>query len=322
MGPLEAPAWLLFDFVIRPVICGFCLWVPLAVSETFARIKSARLLQITDEEYDAMIFEGPDSIEQAYNRRYWTVLSVLLVAVIMPLYATNNVLISVRRFPAPLSWANANLFYFFIFWFPFNVILVYMVLMLVSKELVTILSLRRLFQEQELVLYSLHPDKSGGMRPLSDYVMTFNYLIATLGLALSVLIWSSYTAGTLSINYGLWLMILVYFVVSPLCFFAPLGTAHAAMKHIKEKRLLDIANQLQETYALAHKSLLMDNAEEFKAELKKIKQLRIMYELKEGSPEWPFDIGTVRKFGATMVPLMSTLLSIGLDLAARALGLW
>src|SRR5260370_39706725 len=79
-----------------------------------------------------------------------------------------------------------------------------------------------------------------------------------------------------------------YALLSPLVFFVPLSTAHDSMLKAKEREILIISKQFEETYKIV-KNTLSSQSSEIKEALDKIEQLKRIHGISQSLPVWPFN---------------------------------
>jgi hypothetical protein len=290
----------LISVFIPPAIMGFYCWINIATGRLFDGLVRDNILEAGDQKLRNIVLGGKGSIQEAYNRSGWVIVAVLIVVF--------TVVLSVARpvFRQAVGDIGENIWLFNAVMLPFLALLVYILAMIVVKEVTTILSLGRLFSQASLNLRPLHPDGCGGLRRLRNYAVTVNYLIALAGFDLCLLGYSSFQAGHLATDYLLQLFILGYLVLAPYFFFATLGTAHQAMKATKENFLRNISEQFQGVYAEAQKQLSSKQGK-LSGSLSKITQLQTLHKLTQSFPVWPYDVRSIQRFVITALsPLLWT----------------
>jgi hypothetical protein len=294
------PGSVLYEMIVTPVVVGYYLWTAVTPPAVIRRIRDARILNVADSEFDRLTQgDGQDSIKAWFNRWYW--LAAVLV-ILMPLSGSTlvgHLQASLGRAPMPRTWAQYNSTYFILFKYIPWVFEWYMTMMLIAREIVAIRAFRQLFRDRELNLYPLHPDGCGGLRPLSEYALSFTYLIATIGLGISLLVYGGVVEGTLGNNYPVLIAAAAYFVLAPTFFFAPLGTAHTAMKKAKNQLLMQISEQFVKDFESVYDAV-GGSAEALEDNVKKIEHLQKIYDMTKQFPVWPFDLGTLRTFSVTI----------------------
>ncbi|HKJ39855.1 MAG TPA: hypothetical protein VJ972_13840 [Anaerolineales bacterium] len=165
----------------------------------------------------------------------------------------------------------------------------------------------------------MHPDQAGGLFPLGQYALRSTYVIALAGVVAALAEYSLYTRGLLFTFHYFHIVILLYVIVAPLAFFAPLGTARNAMLNAKNQLLLKISKQFNEDFSEAYKEL-EGSADALKSTIDKVEQLQRIQALTVSFPVWPFDVATLRRFSFTVSsPFLTIGFSILTDIIKDAL---
>ncbi len=155
----------------------------------------------------------------------------------------------------------------------------------------------------------LHPDRCGGLRSLSDYSLKTAYLAAVLSVMVGLIELQIIMSGRTPPLY-VHLTIPLTVILSFICFFGPLLTAHKGMRQAKDSLLQDIAKQFSLEYDEIHASLL-GNAEALSNGTEKIKSLREFYSLTDSFPVWPFDTRNSQRFIVSILgPLIPTIYTV------------
>ena len=182
--------------------------------------------------------------------------------------------------------------------------------MLILNLINNIQIFHRILKEKKLSVNPLHPDRAGGLRPLSDYSLKTAYLISILGVWTGVVAYQIVTQGSKQDYWYLGLMVLLYVILSVTCFFGPLLTAHTGMEKAKEELLHEIARQFESDYSQIRSGLIED-AETLKKRTEKIRELRAVYTMTDEFPVWPFNVQTFRRYLLTVpAPLLAPLLGL------------
>jgi hypothetical protein len=170
----------------------------------------------------------------------------------------------------------------------------------------------------------LHPDRSGGLRPVGHLGLRNQYLISILSINI-ILLFSLVRIllpstplrliPTFNILFGVG-MILAYVILSLVLFLGPLLPFRRAMLQNKEELLREVAQRIRvELHRIRKKlpsELITKEDEELVERLRKIAS--VIAEL----PVWPFDIGTVVRFlSAYMVPILAALGSVGIQTVVK-----
>jgi len=294
----------LVSLLIAPGIMGFYCWINVTTGHLFDGLVKDKIIEANSERLHDMVLDAKRSIEEAYNRRIWIILSILVIVLC--------VLFSIVRpgFREAAGTIGSDIMLFHAVMLPFLALQVYTNSMIAAKEITTIRSLGKLFGNTSINVRPLHPDRCGGLRRLRDFAIIVTYLIALGGLALCLLIYLSFQAGHLATDYYLYFLFAIYLILAPYCFFATLGTAHQAMKAAKESFLRNISEQFQSTYVEIQKQLTSEHGE-IRESLGKIEQLQTLHKLTRSFPVWPFDAESIRRFSiTTAAPLLSIIVPV------------
>jgi hypothetical protein len=193
-----------------------------------------------------------------------------------------------------------------------------MICQIVGREIVTIWGLWQVFRRFEISPHPLHPDRCGGLRAINDYAVGFTYVIATAGIGVGLMVYSTVRRES-SLSPDMALLTAIYVIVALLCFFLPPWTAHAAMDRAKRKLLSDISRQFQYDYAQAT-ARLGSEADELQIRVDKVKNLHALYEMTDAFPVWPFDTATLRRFLVTITaPLIPAIVELAIVIGSALL---
>lgn len=281
--------------VINPVIFGYYLWSFQATSKVIQNLKASKVLEIVESEIEPIILT-------LYHQKWRSLLAL-----------ASGVGFSTFVFAAQThlekSWGGSG-------YLPnlsisiATLVVVYTGSMLILNLINNIQIFYKIFRDKELNVNPLHPDRSGGLRSLSDYSLKTAYLISILGVWTGIVGYQIVTQGSKQDYWYLGLMVLLYIVLSITCFFGPLLTAHRGMENAKEELLHKIAQQFALDYSQIHSGLTED-AETLKKRTEKIRELRAVYTMTDEFPVWPFNVQTFRRYLLTVpAPLLAPLLGL------------
>ena len=192
-----------------------------------------------------------------------------------------------------------------------------------GMQLVIVLTaLRTLFRDRErfeVRLTRFHPDRCGGLHPISRFLLRLNVALAVLGLMVALMLTAYVQRHGLIAAFwqvGPPLALISYALLAPFLFFYPLIPAHAAMSKEKEAVLTRIAQTLQATTLRLESRL--DGTDDIKSEIERIEALEKLHARAQAMPVWPFDVRTLTKFAATIIAPLA--IPVGPTLLLRALG--
>ncbi|MBW4695527.1 MAG: hypothetical protein KME27_27575 [Lyngbya sp. HA4199-MV5] len=288
--------------VINPVIFGYYLWSFQATGKVIQNLKDSKVVEIAESDI------GQTILTLYYQK--WRALLALASGV-----GFSSFVFSAQTH-LEKSWGGSG-------FLPnlsisiATLVIVYVGSMLILNLINNIQIFHKIFKEKTLNVNPLHPDRSGGLRSLSDYSLKTAYLISILGVWTGIVGYQIITQGSKQDYWYLGLMVLLYIVLSVTCFFGPLLTAHQGMERAKEVLLHEIAKQFESDYSQIHGGLKED-AETLKKRTEKIRELRAVYTMTDEFPVWPFNVQTFRRYLLTVpAPLLAPLLG----LLQKALGL-
>ncbi|MBU7031820.1 MAG: hypothetical protein HXS53_04775 [Theionarchaea archaeon] len=171
--------------------------------------------------------------------------------------------------------------------------------------------IKKLFSEFETSIKPFHPDKLGGLKPITQIVMNINLLVFTAGISF-VIVYYSYLRDLIP---NIWMIFAGYTVISLFLFFYPLIGARKSMKANKEKFLNLFCNPLSREYELIFQEF-SDGIDDFdthldEKNLAKVSALRDFYDRADQMPVWPFDRDTILAFSSrVLLPVALILLNM------------
>jgi hypothetical protein len=301
-------AYVVYLYVIFPVIIGAYVWISLAAAELFSDLRQSQVIVASDEELDRFVKGRSGSLQALYNHPGWSIASLSVVIALAVYYA----LIYTKGWPfmAVLLRASKVLALYVPGW--------YAICQILARQAVTIWGLRQVFYHFEVTPHPLHPDRCGGLRAINNYAVGFTYIIAAAGVGVGLMAYVTvHRTGVLAPDTAIWLG--VYVVLALFSFFLPPWTAHAAMAEAKRKLLMDISQQFQQAYTKTTASLEGETGE-LKEHVERIESLHSLYELTDSFTVWPFDTVTLRRFAVTVtVPLVPLLTELAIDVGGALL---
>ncbi len=169
------------------------------------------------------------------------------------------------------------------------------------------LLLRDIVKRSDLRMLPLHPDKSGGLRPVGRLGLRNQYLLSIFGLNIVILVAVSFHfLQVSSALYGLIAAaIIAYLILGPAVFAAPLLPFRSKMLATKTELMGEVAQRLRVELQRIRRQLKSGPISKEDEEL--IDRLRKIGSVIDELPVWPFDAGTLRKFfAAYVIPVVSS----------------
>ena len=185
--------------------------------------------------------------------------------------------------------------------------------------------LRALLKCSNIRVIPFHPDGSGGLRPVGAIGLNNQYLLSIYGLNLISFV---IVKQSLNVPGGLRVLMItaavMYAVVGPVVFVAPLIQFRAGMMRAKTELMNEVAQRIRMELERIRIKLRKDDITKSDEEL--IDRLRKIGAVIKDLPVWPFDVPTVRKFlTAYLAPFVTVgvpfLIKQGFDYLSKRLGL-
>jgi hypothetical protein len=260
----------------------------------------------------------PDQFQQTWERRFRSanrranILGVIAAVVASAMSASATLggarntgpggpTIQWQTFGAPSGLPNAAGWMFFLlqegpFWF--------LLTTHVFRELYVGRLLTAFVQAAPLKVEPLHPDRAGGLHPVTRLALHYQIVIATLGLNIGPLL---VTAKHLGRGTGpeVAASLILYLVLTPLAFLRPLLPFRSSMIAAKRQVLARISSSFSHHLDGAITDLDARGSGD-SGHVEAVQKLRSLHDAVRAFPEWPFDIGTMKRFTGILVsPLYS-----------------
>jgi hypothetical protein len=225
-GITEAGFDFIYDLFLVPLVYGYYIWVSTRPPYIFLKLQEDGISFSNKEEYDGFVtfhVNNRINIKYIYISSFITSFglacsTILLTASGTTVWGAPGANFMVLCFlKVPITWA--------IPW--------YMVCVIFLKETMTVWTFRKLLKSGKLNIDMFHKDKCGGLKPISDYLLTFVYLIVVCGFGLGYLISRSIKFGYFNQDIFIRLTSLVYLGLTYFYFYFPLHPVHKAMKKLE-----------------------------------------------------------------------------------------
>lgn len=187
----------------------------------------------------------------------------------------------------------------------------FIIAVMVWKLLQMAVYIRGLFGEFETDIKPFHPDKCGGLKPITQIVVNINLFVFAAGLSL-VIIYYSYLRALIP---NIWILFTGYIVISLFLFFYPLLGARDSMRTNKKRFLEYFSEPLNREYELIFNEFRdgIDDYDEHLDEkhLNKVRTLRDFYDRAMKMPIWPFDRDTILTFSSrVLLPVLLVVINM------------
>ncbi|MBU7048077.1 MAG: hypothetical protein HXS54_16710 [Theionarchaea archaeon] len=181
----------------------------------------------------------------------------------------------------------------------------FIIAVMIWKLLQIAIYIKRLFDEFETDIKPFHPDKCGGLKPITQIVVNINLFVFAAGIGF-VIIYYSYLRALIP---HIWVLFAGYIAVSIFLFFYPLIGARDSMRTNKERFLELFSAPLNHEYELIFQEF-RDGIDDYdqhldERHLSKVLTLRDFYDQAVKMPVWPFDRDTILAFlSRILLPLL------------------
>lgn len=325
-------------WVAVPALMGFYPWIIRASGSLYEELRQAGVLKTGSQTLRMVIKTGDRSVEKVTCHPAWTYAAIIVTVLV-------NTVIMIQGYqtvwPATPE-IGRDIWVLYAVALPANLVVWYALTIIIGRYIATILGLSVTFgrevlasKDHPIVLRPWHPDGAGGLGDISNYALRVSWFIAIAGLSFLLFTYISFESRSLGGGESGWsglatalttdsvllAGIVVYVVLSPTVFFLTLGAAHGAMADAKRNQLGLLSDRLDIEYEHVHKKLALPGVRSA-ASMGNIRRLTEMYHLTQSFPVWPFDIGTIRRFGAAVIaPFVSIGAPFGLAQLLVAIGI-
>lgn len=307
--------WWVYQIIGVPATLYFFFWMPDGIYDVFNGLRNNKVIinENLRTRSEKKYYEFINEYSQILSSKFWVLIAFCIVTLLM-IFA---VIPEQKKFVGWLTVNNVVFIYHAFFWY---IIFLIGSLMLI-KILVTLYWFNLLFKNFEVDVRVLHPDKSGGLSPLSNFSLKIGYMIGIFGLTTITTIWSQSSYLTPGKVFSLYTspatisLGVAYILIAPLVFFAPIGSAHSAMKKAKNDYIISISDQFKRDFTNIQ-LLLNKDSKNLKSSLEKIEYLQKIHEMASKFPVWPFNTSSIIIFFSSVFSpfILSILPSIILQL--------
>ncbi|MDZ7993951.1 MAG: hypothetical protein RM022_032890 [Nostoc sp. EfeVER01] len=204
-----------------------------------------------------------------------------------------------------------------------GVIVMYAIIMEANILIINLRGIRKFVQSKEININPWHPDKCGGFKIISEYLITVTYLVGLIWFMAFLSIYQFYQENLIE-QFGYMLLIIpVLILFSSTCFMWTVYAVHKEMEKSKQRFLEPFAQQLNKYYDKMNNLMISElyktkNDNEV-CELRKFiqKEMNIILKLDSSYksminsyPIWPFDMSTIKVWLVTIIiPLLIPIIS-------------
>jgi len=319
---------LFVNLLVAPLVWAFYVWEPVRILEMFRELAQNNVIGQSKRKYaDSSAFLNKE--RAAFNKKIWfilviTVLTVFSVNWLSLAFNTHNTF----YFGFQLTWWQANPFYFWIVWFPLTFVNYYMVLWIITRKIITIFTVNKLFDSFEVIPQLLHPDKANGFGSIGKYSTRLSFLTMLLAIWLSFfIVYPIFLGKPINLKSDTIFLLIVYIIFIPVSLLLPVWPTHAIMRKAKFQSLEERAKPIRQLLASKEYvlGLLLTSLSPLLGRIKEshrysdvtelltlIEALKREYrDLEKEYHTWPFNIPDVRNFIlTTLAPLFWIIVSL------------
>ncbi|MEI6704323.1 MAG: hypothetical protein WCL71_12430 [Deltaproteobacteria bacterium] len=183
----------------------------------------------------------------------------------------------------------------------------FLVPVLILRIFAVTLLLRDIVACSRLRILPLHPDKSGGLRPMGSLGLRNQYLLTIFGFNIVLMMAVPFRyLDAPSTLYSLTVSaVIAYLILGPIMFMAPLMPFRKGMLATRNELMVEVAQRICVELERLHVQNKSKAITKEYADL--IERLQKIASVIDQLPAWPFDTGTLRKFlVAYAIPVVSS----------------
>ena len=183
-------------------------------------------------------------------------------------------------------------------------LLYFVLIIILYKSILLIYFLRKLHKTFDFQVNPLHPDKSGGLKPLGDFCIAINYILFIFFIA--IIAYFAFPPRE-ELDMGLYFGVPSYIFFATFLFVYPLWPVHDSMKKQKYEILGKLKEKLGPEYWEPLENLAEKDMYESLQTSGILKPERI-YEIADIMRVWPFDVSGLLLFvAAASIPALSVI---------------
>ena len=222
---------------------------------------------------------------------------------------------------APTWQVNNGQFVIAGYLYLYCVFIFYSAIAVYSLRVVTLsFFLRDIATYADLYMLPLHPDGSGGLRPIGHLGLRNQYLLSVTSINIILVFFifriqfpstpiHSIPISVIIMGVGI---IVAYLILGPVVFLGPLLPFRRVMLRNKAQLMSEVAQRIRLELGRIRKKLPSELITREDEEL--VERLRRFSSVIGELPVWPFDIGTLARFlGAYIVPVLALLGSVAIE---------
>jgi len=226
---------LIYDFSLIPIVFGFYVWAAPKAGYLFLELKKRGVRLEREGEFEAFA-------EYSCKKLINSTASIALSGAVTAFLAVFTIY-SAATFDTRWGPRHSNFILFCAWKVPVLWGLSwYMAFMTFLRGVATAVVLKRLMKKGPAINI-MHMDRQGGLKPISDYAMTFAYFVMACGYAFALLFirsWKyAYWRDDLIVQIGF----VIYLALASYIFFLPLLPAESVVKKTRQELAFEVSRE-------------------------------------------------------------------------------
>jgi hypothetical protein len=294
INPPDFTLFYVWRLLLYPSLAGYYLWASSSMFYLLMNLEQRSIVNITEADWSLAL--------RIYRLSIWKYLSICLAIIsgVLFLFSRPNYRNSFSSLPLLEILKTLG-----------AVVGSYMAFITAAILIINAWLIWAILRPKEIEVEPLHPDRCGGLKPLSQYTLKSAYLIATFGTIIGLIEYRFVIRGIIDEFWLIHLSIPIYVILSLTAFFVPLITAHSEMESARNALLKKLSTQFQNDYKQLMVFALCSDDELLSKAKEKVKQLEEIYERTSKFPVWPFDVQSLRQYVLSLVaPLVPLLIAV------------
>ncbi len=227
-GITQTPLDFVYDLYIVTLVYGYYIWVSTRPPFVFLELQENGVAVNDSEAYNRFVsrhVNGFINSKTIFLLSFLTSFGLACLAIIKGLAGTT-------------VWGAEGASHFLLYFVKIPItwaIPWYMVCVIFLKEAATIWTFRKMLKQGKLNIDLFNKDRCGGLKPISDYLLTVVYFVVACGFGLTYLIARSISFGYFNFDTSINISFVVYLGLTYLFFLFPLHPVHKAMRKLGEE---------------------------------------------------------------------------------------
>jgi hypothetical protein len=293
------------DFaLLNPLVIALIVTFLTRFASTISASQDHGVVDITTEDASQELTR----FNSRFARHFSWILAAIVTAVAM--YAHINSTLLINNY---FAVSNGKLTVPGIYMMAMTSVYLYLLIYFLFRLALILKVSRKIFSGQ-LKVDLMHEDKCGGLGQVGAVGMILNLILFLLAVTALLFFYTDFMIFHAEHSFRSFVMIPAYLIATPIIFFYPLAPLHASMQRRKEEllqltriRFNDIFARYRNIIATYEEGdMAKDVAQEKRAMVEEMSDLRTIFKWVDDLPSWPFNIGMTLRFSLSMIlPLLA-----------------